>query len=184
VRGRARVLAVLALLPALLAAVPPSLNQAFRHAAPPGWIVGAGREGLYEWLRFVESSDLDGEDYAAQAITLYRFELQDPMRAGAELTRAKAAEQTISRRSEVKRKIGGVRWKGLEAAYTSDSGVSRREVYLYATAGKKRLYLFWARGPESGWQKHAALREAVFKEISAVIHSGVKPSAKGEDGNR
>ncbi len=180
---RARVLAVLLFVPALLAAAPFPLEQTFRGAAPPGWIVDAGRESTYEWLRFVESPDLDGEDYASQAITLYRFKLKDPEKAGAALVRAKIAEQKVPRRSEVEREAAGLRWKGFEAAYASEAGISRREVYLYAKGGKKLLYLFWARGPTPGWEKKAALREATLGKISAVI-AGQERRAEGEEAKR
>jgi hypothetical protein len=174
-----RLLAVPLLVPLLLAAAPLVFEPAFRVAAPPGWMVDEGKESNYAWLRFVESAKLDGEDFRGQAITLYRFELNDPEEAGEALARAKISEQKISKRSQVQREAAGVRWKGFEAAYVSESGVSRREIYLYAKGGKKLLYLFWARGPAAGWETKAALCEAALAKISAVI-SGKGPTAGGE----
>jgi hypothetical protein len=173
------ILVVLLWVPLLLAAVPLVFEPAFRVAAPPGWTVSESREGAWALLRFVESPELDGEDYKAQAITLYRRELNSPEEAGEALVHAKISEQKISNRSQIERKASGVRWKGFEAAYASESGVSRREVYLYAKGGKKLLYLFWARGPAAGWETKAALCEAALAKISAVI-SGKGPAVEVE----
>jgi hypothetical protein len=163
------VIAVPLLVPLLLAAASLAFEPAFIAAAPPGWNVDASRESTYALLRFVESPELDGEDYKASAITLYRFEPNDPKELGEALVRVKISEQKISRRSQIERKASGVRWKGFEAAYVSESGVSRREVYLYAKGGKKLLYLFWARGPAASWETKAELCETALAKISGVI---------------
>ncbi len=166
----ARAAAVLAVLPLLLSAAPPPLDPDFRPAAPAGWLVQAGDESGYSWLRLSVSEDLEGDDYRDAAITIYRLLPRvKPAEAGEALVRLKAEEQKVGDREAVDRTIEEVHWRGMAAAYGSDGDVKRRELYIYTDHIEGALYLLWSRGPAEGWEGDEALREAVLRRVSLIL---------------
>jgi hypothetical protein len=127
-------------------------------------------------MRFSESAELDGEDYAGSAITIYRIDVdREPAEAGAALTGEKLDKQGVRARQPVDREVKGIRWRGFEADYASESGAARRESYLYAVRGGKTLYLFWARGPSDRFPAASPLVERSLQKVSEAI-SGTSPS--------
>lgn len=146
------------------------LGAEFREAAPAGWAVEGKQEGGYAWLRFASSMKMDGEDFDDPAITLYRVPVSvDPLVAGAELARMKLDAQRIVRRADVDRKIAGVRWKGFEADYLSESGTARSELYLFTGARAGAVHVFWARGPRVAWGMAADLCEKTLVKVSSIL---------------
>jgi len=158
---------------------PPPLEPHFRAAAPKGWIVEGKQEGRIEWMRFSESIEMEGEDYAGNAITLYRIEVdRAPEEAGDTLTREKLDKQGAGRKDAVDRDLKGIRWRGFEADYASESGAPRREAYLYAVKGRKTLYLFWARGALGRFRDGSPQTERSLQKVSEAI-SGNEPEPDG-----
>ena len=163
-------LGLLVLSAALIAADPSSLGDQFGEAAPEGWIVEGKQEGGYEWLRFSESRELDGEDYRDSSITLYRMRVRiDPMKAGAKLAKLKIKNQEITRRDDAEYEVEGVQWKGFEADYRSESDTARREEYVFTGRGENTLYVFWARGPVESWEAGASARRQSLEKVAARL---------------
>ena len=162
---------VLLLAPLLLAADPRPLDPDFRPAAPSGWLVQAGEETGYTWLRFSVSEDLEGDDYREAAVTLYRMTPRVPAEeAGEGLVELKADSQEITGREAVDRTVEEVRWRGMSASYRSGPERPRREVYLYTDHVEGALYLLWYRGPAADWDAGEALREAVIRRVSLILN--------------
>lgn len=162
---------VLALLaPFLLAADARPLDPDFRPAAPNGWLVQAGEESGYSWIRFSVSEDLEGDDYREAAVTLYRMLPRvPPAEAGEGLVDLKAEAQKVTEREAVDRTVEEVRWRGMSASYEAGPENSRRELYLYTDHAEGALYLLWCRGPAAGWESDEALREAVLRRVSLIL---------------
>ncbi len=170
---------ILAAIALLFGGSPPPLEPHFRAAAPRGWSVEGKQEGRIEWMRFSESSDMEGEDYAGNAITIYRVEVdRNPQEAGAALTREKVDKQGTTRKDAVDREVKGVRWRGFEADYASEAGSPRREFYLYVARGRKVVYLFWARGPRDRFRAGSPLVERSLRKLSEAV-SGDEPQPDG-----
>ncbi len=176
------ILIVAALL--LVAARVGPLGPEFREAAPPGWTVEGKQEESYAWLRFATSMELDGEDFDDPAITLYRVPVSvDPLVAGTELARIKLEAQRIVRRAEVDRKVVGIRWKGFEADYLSESGTARSEFYLFTGAKAGAVHVFWARGPRATWGMAVGLCEKALVKVSSLLAgTGTDEAGGGESG--
>jgi hypothetical protein len=168
----------------LVAAQVGPLGPEFREAAPPGWAVEGKQEESYAWLRFATSMELDGEDYDGPAITLYRVPVSvDPLIVGSELARIKVDAQRIVRRTEVDRKVAGVRWKGFEADYLSESGTTRTEFYLFTGAKAGAVHVFWARGPRVTWGMAVGLCEKALVKVSSLLAGkGPEEAGGGESG--
>jgi hypothetical protein len=148
------------------------LDPEFRAAAPPGWVVEGKEEAGYAWLRFSVSLELDGEDHREPAITVYRIPVRvKPSLAGTDLARLKLGRQKILRRAEVDREVAGVRWRGFEADYLSESGAARSEKYLFTGLGDDTLYIFWARGPRATWEEAAGLCEKTLVQVASRLAS-------------
>jgi len=170
---------ILSAIALLFGGSPPPLEPHFRAASPRGWVVEGKQEGRIEWMRFSQSTEMDGEDYAGSAITLYRVEVdRRPEEAGEALTGEKLDKQGVRTRSPVDRSVKGIRWRGFEADYASESGAPRRESYLYVARGKKTLYLFWARGPSDRFRAASPLVETSLQKVSEAI-SGDEPEPEG-----
>lgn len=179
-RGR---LLLLLLLPLLLAADPRPLDPDFRPAAPADWLVVAGHESGYEWIRFSISDELAGDDYRDAAITLYRIVPRvKPEEAGEALVKLKAQEQKVAQPEKFDQTIEDVRWRGMAAAYQSGAGEARRELYLYTDSVDGALYLLWSRGPAAKWEGDEALRESVLRRVSLILMGKDVQEARGSGG--
>jgi len=180
---RLQIFLTLALALLFIGADAPPLDPDLRAAAPEGWLVTGKSEGGYEWLRFSASGDLEGEDFRDDSLTLTRAVLREKSsKVGKKLLEGKLDKQKATGREKVALEIEGVKWKGIDADYLSESGVPRKERYIYTDKYKKTLYLYWSRGPAADWEAGAALRETMLRKISAHI-AGVNTGAAAEGGS-
>jgi hypothetical protein len=137
-----------------------------------------GRDGRTEWLRFSLDREVEGEDYARMAMTLYRIEVdRSPEEAGQALVQSKLGAQAVKSRTAIDREVGGVRWRGFEARYTAEGGALRREIYVYAVRPRKTIFLLWVRGPESDLASRGVVVEDTLRKVSGILEG--KAQEKG-----